>query len=159
MRRALLLALTLCVGLIGQAARAASPQWLTLPPTPSLPKPVASGYATVDGIRVWYAEFGHGSPVILLHGGLVNAEYWGNQVRVLEDHYRLIVMDSRGHGRSTRNATPFGYDLMADDVLGLMNILHIPRAAIVGWSDGAIIGLDLAIHHRAYPGFCVRGIT
>lgn len=147
MQRALLLVLTLCVGLIGLAARAASPQWLTLPPTPSLPKPVASGYATVDGIRVWYAKFGQGLPAILLHGGLVNAEYWGNQVRVLEDHYRIIVMDSRGHGRSTRNATPFGYDLMADDVLGPMNILHIPKAAIVGWSDGAIIGLDLAIHH------------
>lgn len=147
MRRGLVWSLAFCVGLIGGAARAAPPQWLTLPPTPTLPKAVASGYAPVDGIRIWYAEFGRGPPVILLHGGLANSNYWGNQVRALEGRYRVIVMDSRGHGRSTRNAAPFGYDLMAEDVLGLMRYLAIPRAAIVGWSDGAIVGLDLAIHH------------
>jgi pimeloyl-ACP methyl ester carboxylesterase len=125
----------------------AEPQWLTLPPTPSLPRAAASGYAPVDGIRIWYATFGHGAPVLLLHGGLANSNYWGNQVRVLQRYYRVVVMDSRGHGRSTRNAELFGYDLMAADVLGLMDYLKIPKAAIVGWSDGAIIGLDLAMHH------------
>lgn len=147
MNRARIWAWALWAGMTGQAAWAAAPQWLTLPPTPTLPKPLASGYAPVDGIKIWYAEFGEGPPVILLHGGLSNADYWGNQVRALEGRYRVIVMDSRGHGRSTRNAAPFGYDLMAEDVLGLMNFLHITKAAIVGWSDGAIIGLDLAIHH------------
>ncbi|MGH7090932.1 MAG: alpha/beta fold hydrolase, partial [Stellaceae bacterium] len=125
-------------------AAAAEPQWLTLPPTPSLPTPARSGLAPVNGIRIWYATFGRGEPVILLHGGLANANYWGHQVRALEGHYRVVVMDSRGHGRSTRNTTPFGYDLMADDVIGLMDFLKIPKAAIVGWSDGAIIGLDIA---------------
>ena len=56
-------------------------------------------------------------------------------------------MDSRGHGRSTRNAEPYGYDLMASDVVGLMDFLKIPKAAIVGWSDGAILGLDIAMQH------------
>ncbi len=56
-------------------------------------------------------------------------------------------MDSRGHGRSTRNAQPFGYDLMAGDVIGLLDHLKIRKAALVGWSDGAIIGLDIAMHH------------
>ena len=56
-------------------------------------------------------------------------------------------MDSRGHGRSTRDEKPYGYDLMASDVLGLMDHLKIGKAAIVGWSDGAIIGLDIAMHH------------
>jgi len=147
MRRALLWPLGLWLSLLCGAVPAAVPQWLTLPPTPTLPPAVASGYAPVDGIKIWYAEFGQGSPVILLHGGLANADYWGDQVRALEGHYRVIVMDSRGHGRSTRDAAPYSYDLMADDVLGLMNYLKIPRAAFVGWSDGAIIGLDLAIHH------------
>jgi pimeloyl-ACP methyl ester carboxylesterase len=127
------------------------PQWLTLPPTPSLPKAVQSGYAPVNGIRIWYAIFGPGStagePVILLHGGLANSNYWGNQVRALEGRYRVIVMDSRGHGRSTRNAEPYGYDLMAGDVVGLMDFLKIQKAAIVGWSDGAILGLDIAMTH------------
>ena len=126
---------------------AAQPQWLTLPPTPTLPPALHSGLAPVNGIKIWYAEFGQGEPVILLHGGLANSNYWGAQVPVLAAHYRVIVMDSRGHGRSTRNAQPFGYDLMASDVLGLMDFLHIRKAAIVGWSDGAILGLDIAIHH------------
>jgi pimeloyl-ACP methyl ester carboxylesterase len=125
----------------------AEPQWQTLPPTPTLPPAARSGYAPVNGIRIWYATFGRGEPVILLHGGLVNANWWGNQVRELQKHYRVIVMDSRGHGRSTRNAEPYGYDLMAADVVGLMDFLKISKAALVGWSDGAILGLDIAMKH------------
>jgi pimeloyl-ACP methyl ester carboxylesterase len=120
---------------------------MTLPPTPILPRAEQSGLAPVNGIRIWYAVFGTGGPVILLHGGLANANYWGNQVPSLARHFKVIVMDSRGHGRSSRNAAPFGYDLMASDVLGLLDYLHIGKAAIVGWSDGAILGLDIAIHH------------
>ena len=125
----------------------AAPQWLTLPPTPTLPKAGHSGLAPVNGIKIWYAEFGHGRPVIMIHGGLANSNYWGKQVKALAKHYRVIVMDSRGHGRSTRNDQPYGYDLMSSDVLGLMDYLKIKKAAIVGWSDGAIIGLDIAMHH------------
>jgi len=129
-------------------AAAAEPLWVTLPPTPTLPQPAAeSGLAPVNGVKIWYATFGSGEPVILLHGGLANAEYWGKQVTALAARYRVVVMDSRGHGRSTRDARPFGYDLMADDVLGLMDFLKIDKAAVVGWSDGAILGLDMALRH------------
>jgi pimeloyl-ACP methyl ester carboxylesterase len=142
-------ALVLCLvaGFGMASADAATPQWETLPPTPTLPEAETSGYAPVNGIKIWYAEFGKGEPAILLHGGLGNSSYWGHQVPVLAKHYRVIVMDSRGHGRSTRDEQPFGYDLMASDVLGLMDHLEIEKAAIVGWSDGGIIGLDIAIHH------------
>ncbi len=133
--------------LLVAAGADAEPQWMTLPPTPSLPKAAQSGYAPVNGIKIWYAAFGRGEPVVLLHGGLANADYWGNQVRALQRSYRVVVMDSRGHGRSTRNEQPYGYDLMAADVIGLMDYLKIPKAVIVGWSDGAIIGLDIAMHH------------
>jgi pimeloyl-ACP methyl ester carboxylesterase len=112
-----------------------------------LPKAARSGYAPVNGINVWYAAFGHGEPVIFLHGGLANASYWGLQVPDVARHYQAIVMDSRGHGRSTRDGRPFGYDLMADDVVGLLDVLAIRRAAVVGWSDGAILGLDLAMRY------------
>jgi pimeloyl-ACP methyl ester carboxylesterase len=125
----------------------AVPQWLTLPPTPSLLKPEKSGYAPINNVRIWYAIYGHGQPVILLHGGLSNSNSWGNQIPVLAKHYQVIVMDSRGHGRSTRNAEPYSYNLMASDVIGLMDYLKIKKAAIVGWSDGGIIGLDMAINH------------
>jgi len=139
--------LTYWIIVAGSHALAADPQWLTLPPTPTLPEAFKSGVAAVNGIKIWYASFGEGDPVILLHGGLANSDYWGHQVRALQSHYRVIVMDSRGHGRSTRNEQPYGYDLMADDVIGLMDFLKIPKAAIVGWSDGAIIGLDIAQRH------------
>ncbi len=129
------------------AAARAEPQWLTLPPTPSLPQAARSGYAPVNGIRIWYAEFGAGAPVILLHGGLANSNYWGKLVPALAQRYRVIVMDSRGHGRSSRDQKPYGYDLMASDVLALMDYLKIDKAALIGWSDGAIIGLDIAMHH------------
>ena len=140
------IAAALAIGVLAGPARA-EPQWLTLPPTPSLPKTAQSGYAAVAGIEIWYASFGHGAPVVLLHGGLANADYWGHQVRALQTRYRVVVMDSRGHGRSTRNDQPYGYDLMAGDVLALMDFLKIPKAAIIGWSDGAIIGLDIAMRH------------
>jgi pimeloyl-ACP methyl ester carboxylesterase len=140
------IAALLLISIVAQV-RADEAQWLTLPPTPTLPPAAQGGYAPVNGIKIWYATFGTGAPVILLHGGLANANYWGNQARALQSRYRVIVMDSRGHGRSSRNAEPYGYDLMASDVLGLMDFLKLPKATIVGWSDGAIIGLDIALHH------------
>jgi pimeloyl-ACP methyl ester carboxylesterase len=133
--------------LLAPALARAEPQWLSLPPTPTLPKAVESGSAPLNGVKIWYASFGRGEPVILLHGGLANSNYWGNQVRALALRYRVIVMDSRGHGRSTRNDRPYGYDLMASDVVALMDFLKVPKAAIVGWSDGAILGLDIAMRH------------
>ena len=138
-----------CLVLMGSVVSpgVAAPQWLTLPPTPKLPRAERSGYAPVDGIRIWYATFGRGSPVILLHGGLANSDYWGHQVRALAPRYRVIVMDSRCQGRSTCNDAPISYALMAADVLGLMDFLSIRKAAVVGWSDGAIVGLEIALHH------------
>lgn len=146
MRFARLTILALMLIMSSFAARAQNP-WERVPPTPTLPKPERSGMVPANGVRVWYAAFGHGSPVILLHGGLGNSNYWGFQVTALAQHYEVIGMDSRGHGRSTWDGKPIGYHLMASDVIALMDALHIPKAAIVGWSDGAIIGLDIAIHH------------
>jgi pimeloyl-ACP methyl ester carboxylesterase len=143
MRRLLLTLLLVLSALPAGAAE----RWQNLPPTPAPIPTTRSGQAEVDGIRIHYAIYGQGSPVILLHGGLANADYWGNQVPALASHHTVIVMDSRGHGRSTRDARPYGYDLMADDVVGLMDVLKLPKADIVGWSDGGIIGLDLALRH------------
>ena len=126
----------------------ANERWETLPPTPA---PIATdrgGQVQVNGISIHYAISGHGSPVIFLHGGLANIDYWGNQVPAVAAHHTVILMDSRGHGRSTRDVRPYGYDLMADDVIALMDALKIPKADIVGWSDGGILGLDLAMRHK-----------
>jgi pimeloyl-ACP methyl ester carboxylesterase len=131
-----------------QLGSAASEElWKTLPPTPA---PVAGGHAAtteVNGIRLFHVEVGAGPPVVLLHGGLANSDYLANQARALAQAYRVILVDSRGHGRSTRDQRPFGYNLMADDIIALLDQLKIEKAAIIGWSDGGIIGLDLAMRY------------
>ncbi|MGH6892405.1 MAG: alpha/beta fold hydrolase, partial [Dongiaceae bacterium] len=99
-----------------------------------------------DGARIWYATYGAGSPVVMLHGGLGHGGNWGHQAPALvKSGYRAILIDSRGHGRSTRDSRPFRYELMASDVLAVMDALHLEKAAIVGWSDGACIALILAM--------------
>lgn len=122
--------------------------WKKLPQVPTLPTPDHSGKVEVNGIKLWYAEYGHGPPVILLHGGMASSDWWGLQIPALARHYRVVVMDSRGQGRSTHDPdAAMSYRLMASDVLALMDYLSIRRSAIVGWSDGAITGLEIAIHH------------
>jgi len=110
-----------------------------------LPDTNDQGYVEHNGARIWYATYGSGSPVMLLHGGLGHSGNWGYQVPALIDSgYRVVVIDSRGHGRSTHDARPYSYDLMASDVLEVMDRLNIERAELVGWSDGACIALILA---------------
>ena len=145
------LSLALLFMLIALPAGAAE-RWETLPPTPAPIPATRSGHAAVNGISVYYAVYGNGPPVILLHGGLANADYWGNQIKALMPRRTVIVMDSRGHGRSTRDARAYGYDLLADDVVALMDFLKVPKADVVGWSDGGILGLDLAIRHKDRVG-------
>jgi pimeloyl-ACP methyl ester carboxylesterase len=130
----------------------AAERWEMLPPTPAPIHSERSGQANANGISIYYAVYGQGSPVILLHGGLANADYWGNQIKAFAPFHTVIVMDSRGHGRSTRDSRPYGYDLMADDVVALMDVLKVAKADIVGWSDGAILGIDLSMRHPARVG-------
>jgi len=127
------------------AARAEA-LWETLPAPAPLPPATASGFVAHDGARIYWASCGAGAPVILLHGGLANSDYWGGQVPALtQAGYRAILIDSRGHGRSSRDERPFTYELMASDVAAVMDALKLRRAAVVGWSDGAIIGLVMAL--------------
>jgi pimeloyl-ACP methyl ester carboxylesterase len=143
--------LTLFLVLISMPASGAE-RWETLPPTPAPIATDRSGQAQINGVSIYYAIYGQGSPVIFLHGGLANADYWGDQVLPVAAHHTVILMDSRGHGRSTRDARPYGYDLMADDVVALMDQLKITKADIVGWSDGGIIGIDLSMRHADRVG-------
>jgi pimeloyl-ACP methyl ester carboxylesterase len=107
----------------------------------------ASGLASVNDTKLYYETYGEGAPLILLHGGLSHIEAWKNQLSVLAKQYKVIAVDSRGHGRSSFSEQPISYALMATDVLALMDYLGIKKAHLLGWSDGAIIGLHLAINH------------
>ncbi|HML20690.1 MAG TPA: alpha/beta hydrolase [Aggregatilinea sp.] len=116
---------------------------------PALPPATQSGMAPVNDIEVYYATYGDpaNEPLLLLHGGLGNADYFVNQIPAFSENYYVITMDSRGHGRSTMSDQQIGYALMASDVLALLDYLEIDAVNLVGWSDGGIIGLDIAINH------------
>ncbi|HEX2172545.1 MAG TPA: alpha/beta hydrolase, partial [Dehalococcoidia bacterium] len=119
------------------------------PPQDQLPADADYGTGEtveINGIDVYYEVYGKGDPVLLLHGGLANGDHWFNVIPALTDAgYQAIVMDSRGHGRSSFDEAPISYEVMASDVLGLMDHLGIDKADLVGWSDGGIIGLEIAL--------------
>jgi pimeloyl-ACP methyl ester carboxylesterase len=131
------------------ATTAPTPPWQTLPvPDASQLIPTTTGHVEVDGARLYYASYGSGAPVLLLHGGLGSGDDWALQIPALTAAgHRVIALDSRGHGRSTRGPGAMHYQRMADDVIAVLDHLHIERTALIGWSDGGIIGLDLAIRH------------
>lgn len=111
-----------------------------------LPAATAAGFVAHQGARIRYASFGAGPTVILLHGGLGHSGNWGYQVPALsEAGYRVLLIDSRGHGSSTRDERPYTYELMASDVVAVMDSLAIDRAAFIGWSDGACTALVVAM--------------
>lgn len=139
------LALASILALTGAAA--ANQPVPPFPAPPVLPHAARSGYVAVDGVELWYAEFGEGPPVVLIEGGLDTSDDWGYLAPDLAAHgYRAIVFDSRCQGRSTCSPAPLGYRLMARDTVALMRALKVARAPIVGYSDGGIIGLEMAIH-------------
>lgn len=118
--------------------------------------PAASGeavegqVAAINGADIYYAVRGDpdGRPVLLLHGDIGNSEEWDNlSPALVAAGYRVVVMDGRGRGRSTRGTGPFTYGQMAADAVGLLDLLGIERADIVGWSGGASVGLEVAIDH------------
>lgn len=134
------------IALAVSAAASAGELWRTLPAPAPLPRAASHGYVAHDGARIYYATYGAGTPVILLHGGLANGAYWGDQVPALtRTGHRAILIDSRGHGRSSRDERPYTYELMESDVVAVMDKLKIRRAAVVGWSDGAIVSLVMTL--------------
>jgi pimeloyl-ACP methyl ester carboxylesterase len=137
--------------LIAAFCARAEEAWKRLPATPELPPHTVGKHVTVNGARLWYAEWGaghSGTPVLLLHGGYANSSYFGFLIPVLiKNGYHVITVDSRGHGRSGRTNEPITYHLMASDFVGLLDALKIKKVSLVGWSDGGCTGYDLAINY------------
>lgn len=115
------------------------------PPLPQAAREIRVEHA---GAWIWCGTYGEGAPVILLHGAFNQSGDWGHQVPALVDAgYCAIAIDNRGRGRSTLGDRPLSYALMADEVLAVMDALGLRKAAMVGWSDGSIVALTLAMNH------------
>jgi len=96
---------------------------------------------------MYYELHGHGPALVLLHGGTGNGAQFSQQIPAFEPHFELVVPDLCAQGRTSDRPGPLTYHDMAEDVVALLAILHIEQADFMGWSDGGIVGLDLAIHH------------
>ena len=110
-------------------------------------------YAQIGESSIYYEIHGSGEPLLLLHGGFASIDSYYKQIPLLARHYRVIAVDSRGHGRSTDTAEPLSYASMSDDVSELMDQLQVVSTRILGWSDGGVVGLDLAMRD---PGLVSR---
>jgi pimeloyl-ACP methyl ester carboxylesterase len=139
----------LLLALLSATAAAAKPRWQELPLPPAMPESAEHGTVEVGGAHIYYARYGKadGDAVVLLHGGLGNSDHWSNQVLALSEKFRIYVIDSRGQGRSTRTKAAVTYDVMADDVLAVMDHVKLDKASLVGWSDGGEIAMKIAIAH------------
>src|SRR5262245_30530565 len=96
---------------------------------------------------MYYETHGQGRVLVLLHGGAGNGAQFSHQVPALEAHHRVVVPDMCAQGRTSDRPGPLTYHAMAEDVVALMDELHVSRFDVMGWSDGGVTGLDLAIHH------------
>lgn len=142
--RALGLGLVILPGLLGCSPHPSSLE--TLPAERALPPVPIQGGVWRETAHLWYGVIGSGPPVILLHGGLSSHRAWARQVPALLDAgYQVILIDSRGHGRSTLGSAPLSYDQLAADVGAVIDHLQLNRPAVVGWSDGAITALALGM--------------
>jgi pimeloyl-ACP methyl ester carboxylesterase len=114
--------------------------------TPAAPDP-ESGYAPVNGLKLYYEIRGTGAPVVVLHGGLSNTELIEGMIANLARTQRVIAVDLQGHGRTADIDRPFSCEAMADDIAALLRYLKVPKADIVGYSLGGSVALRTAIQH------------
>jgi pimeloyl-ACP methyl ester carboxylesterase len=111
--------------------------------------PAAGNYLKVkDGTRIYYETYGTGRPLVLLHGGLYGeiSEY-ENLIPVLSKNFMVIAIATRGHTKSEIGHQPYTYKLMSNDAYSVIRHITKDSVTLIGFSDGAVIALDLTIRH------------
>ena len=101
----------------------------------------------MDNIKLHYTEHGSGEPLILLHGNGEDSSYFERQIAFFQNRYRVIAVDTRGHGKSPRGTAPLTLNQFADDLRAFMDELDIASAHILGFSDGANVAMLFALAH------------
>jgi pimeloyl-ACP methyl ester carboxylesterase len=104
---------------------------------------------THDGVRLYYEVYGTGEPLLIVHGNSGSIGDVAAQIDYFRKRYRVIAMDSRDHGKSADSPGPLNYEKMTDDLAALLDHLRVGPVHVLGWSDGGIEALLLAIRHPA----------
>ena len=104
-------------------------------------------YITTRGIKIYYETYGQGEPLLMIHGNGGSISAFKYQIGFFQKHYKVIVADSRAQGKTIDHGEVLNYEMMAEDMNAMLDSLHIASANVIGWSDGGINGLLLAIHH------------
>jgi len=106
-------------------------------------------FAEINGAKIYYEEYGKGEPLLLIHGNGGNIESMGNQIDYFKSKYRVIVADSRGHGKSELKTDSLTFVQITKDTEELVNRLKLDSISIIGWSDGGIVGLQMGISGKS----------
>ncbi len=107
-----------------------------------------SGYAPVDGLKMYYEVHGSGEPVVLIHGAFMTiTNNWEGRIGELSKTRKVIAIEMQGHGRTADVPREFSSENLADDVDALLNYLKIPRADLIGYSMGGEVAMQCAIRH------------
>jgi pimeloyl-ACP methyl ester carboxylesterase len=109
--------------------------------------PETGKYVTQRGFNMYYETYGAGEPLLIIHGNGASLGDFKFQIPFFQNHYKVILADSRAQGKSTDPGDSLSYEMMADDLNGLLDALKLDSCYVIGWSDGGINGLLLAIRH------------
>ena len=104
-------------------------------------------YVEANGLNMYYEEYGSGQPLVLLHGGMAAGKNVEHLIPAFSKQFRVIVPDSRGHGKTNNPSGKFSYRLMADDVAAFIEALDLKQPSLCGWSDGGQIALELGMNY------------
>ncbi len=115
--------------------------------------PAAGKYYSVRGIKLYCEVYGKGRPLLLIHGNGGDISAFKNNIAWFARQYKVISVDSRAHGKSKDSSDSLSFEMMADDFASLLTAMHIDSTYIIGWSDGGITALVMAILH---PGKVIR---
>lgn len=107
----------------------------------------AGVFEELNGIKLYVETYGTGQPMLQIHGNGESIASMGYQIRFFANRYRVIAADSRGHGKSELGTGRLTYEQMAEDLNALLEKRGLKSVSVLGWSDGGILGLLLAIHH------------
>lgn len=107
----------------------------------------AGHYMHIRGFDMYYEVYGSGKPLLFIHGNGGSISAFSNNIPVFAKNYKVIAVDSRAHGKSVDPSDSLTFEQMADDFNALLDSLHADSCYVIGWSDGGINGLLLAIRH------------